>query len=117
LKQMLFMNGSEPYEKNPLNALHIVLGRQAKLPIIRSVMKAQAERENKPVNPRPPEVPKGAKSLAHYRRTCGATCCLSCKKPISQNKKYCVVCTPGGDENKASEIDVLRRMVAEQTKQ
>ena len=101
----------ELYVGNPLNVLHIRLAR-SNAPLLMQALRNSSETPAPtPKSQKPPEVPHGSKSLSQYRRTCGAAECLTCGKPISQNKKYCSLCVPEGIENKASEIDVLQRMV------
>ena len=104
------------YVGNPLNALNIRLAR-SNVPLLAQALKNSSETSAPaPKSQKPSEVPHGSKSLSQYRRTCGAAECLTCGKPISQNKKYCGSCVPEDDQNKVSEIDVLQRMVKEQNK-
>lgn len=103
------------YVGNPLNALPIRLAR-SNVPLLMQALKNSSETLTPTSkSQKPSEVPHGSKSLSQFRRTCGAAECLTCRKPISQNKKYCVAHVEG-TENKVSEIDVLQRMVAIQNR-
>ena len=100
------------YVGNPLNALQIRLAR-SNVPLLAQALKNSNEIPAPTLqsSKKPPTVPHGAKSLSQFRRTCGAAECLTCGKPISQNKKFCAAHALEEEENKASEIDVLQRMV------
>ena len=99
------------YVGNPLNALQIRLAR-SNAPLLMQALKNSSETLTPTSkSQKPSEVPHGSKSLSQFRRTCGAAECLTCGKPISQNKKFCAAHALEEEENKASEIDVLQRMV------
>lgn len=102
------------YIGNPLNALQIRLAR-SNAPLLAQALKNEIPTPTSQSLEKPPTVPHGAKSLSQFRRTCGAAECQMCGKPISQNKKFCAAHALE-EENKVSEIDVLRRMVKPQNR-